>query len=98
MSRESAIKVKNLIKNFGKDENIVRVIEDASFEIQKGEVVALIAQVLNCYWMLVYLLDYPGAQSHDCAQAKLKVLKGILVGRLGRNHNVLSVPPTIHTR
>ena len=43
MSRESAIKVKNLVKNFGKDENLVRVIEDASFEIQKGEVVALIA-------------------------------------------------------
>ncbi|MDY0123120.1 ABC transporter ATP-binding protein [Sulfurimonas sp.] len=43
MSEQSAIKVKNLIKNFGKEENLVKVIENASFEIQKGEVVALIA-------------------------------------------------------
>ncbi len=43
MSKQSAIKVKNLVKNFGKDDNLVRVIENASFEIQKGEVVALIA-------------------------------------------------------
>lgn len=43
MSKQSAIKVKNLVKNFGKDENLVKVIENASFEIQKGEVVALIA-------------------------------------------------------
>ncbi|TKI69673.1 ABC transporter ATP-binding protein [Sulfurimonas crateris] len=43
MSEQSAIKVKNLVKNFGKDENLVKVIENASFEIQKGEVVALIA-------------------------------------------------------
>lgn len=39
----TAIKVQNLVKNFGKGESLVRVIEDASFEIQKGEVVALIA-------------------------------------------------------
>ncbi|MDT8338283.1 MAG: ABC transporter ATP-binding protein [Sulfurimonas sp.] len=43
MNEQSAIKVKNLVKNFGKDENLVKVIENASFEIQKGEVVALIA-------------------------------------------------------
>lgn len=43
MSKQSAIKVKNLVKNFGKDDNLVKVIENASFEIQKGEVVALIA-------------------------------------------------------
>lgn len=43
MSQQSAIKVKNLVKNFGKNENLVKVIENASFEIQKGEVVALIA-------------------------------------------------------
>jgi putative ABC transport system ATP-binding protein len=43
MSKQSAIKVQNLVKNFGKDDNLVRVIENASFEIQKGEVVALIA-------------------------------------------------------
>ncbi|MDY0122092.1 MAG: ABC transporter ATP-binding protein [Sulfurimonas sp.] len=35
--------MKNLVKSFGKDENLVKVIENASFEIQKGEVVALIA-------------------------------------------------------
>ncbi len=43
MKKQSAIKVKNLVKNFGKEENLVKVIENASFEIQKGEVVALIA-------------------------------------------------------
>lgn len=43
VNNQSAIKVKNLVKNFGKDDNLVRVIENASFEIQKGEVVALIA-------------------------------------------------------
>ncbi len=43
MNQKSAIKVKNLVKSFGKDENLVKVIENASFEIQKGEVVALIA-------------------------------------------------------
>ncbi len=43
MSGQIAIKVQNLTKNFGKDENLVKVIENASFEIQKGELVALIA-------------------------------------------------------
>ncbi|MCK9454799.1 MAG: ABC transporter ATP-binding protein [Sulfurimonas sp.] len=43
MNKQSAIKVQNLVKHFGKDDNLVRVIENASFEIQKGEVVALIA-------------------------------------------------------
>jgi putative ABC transport system ATP-binding protein len=40
---KSAIKVTNLVKNFGKEENLVKVIENASFEINKGELVALIA-------------------------------------------------------
>lgn len=43
MDKHIAIKVKNLVKNFGKGESLVKVIEDASFEIEKGEVVALIA-------------------------------------------------------
>ncbi|MBW6489351.1 ABC transporter ATP-binding protein [Sulfurimonas sp.] len=43
MSKQSAIKVQNLVKNFGKDESLIKVIENASFEIQKGELVALIA-------------------------------------------------------
>ncbi len=43
MSEHSAIKVKDLVKHFGKGDSLVRVIEGASFEIQKGEVVALIA-------------------------------------------------------
>ncbi|MBS4068552.1 ABC transporter ATP-binding protein [Sulfurimonas sp.] len=38
-----AIKVQNLVKNFGKGDNLVKVIENASFEIKKGELVALIA-------------------------------------------------------
>ncbi|MFA5233326.1 MAG: ABC transporter ATP-binding protein [Sulfurimonas sp.] len=43
MNRDTAIKVQNLVKNFGKGESLVKVIENASFEIQKGELVALIA-------------------------------------------------------
>ncbi|MDD2906148.1 MAG: ABC transporter ATP-binding protein [Sulfurimonas sp.] len=43
MDNHIAIQVKNLVKNFGKGENSVKVIEGASFEINKGEVVALIA-------------------------------------------------------
>lgn len=43
MSKQSAIKVQNLVKNFGKGESLVKVIENASFEIKKGELVALIA-------------------------------------------------------
>ncbi len=43
MNKEIAIKVENLSKHFGKDENLVRVIENASFEINKGELIALIA-------------------------------------------------------
>lgn len=43
MNKDTAIKVQNLVKNFGKGENLVKVIENASFEIKKGELVALIA-------------------------------------------------------
>ncbi len=38
-----AIKVQNLYKHFGKGDNIVRVFEGASFTVQKGELVALVA-------------------------------------------------------
>jgi putative ABC transport system ATP-binding protein len=42
MSRQ-AIKVENLVKNFGKGDSLVEVIDGASFEVNKGELVALIA-------------------------------------------------------
>jgi len=42
MSKQ-AIKVENLVKHFGKGESLVRVIEGADFEVNKGELVALIA-------------------------------------------------------
>ena len=42
MSRQS-IKVENLVKNFGKGDSLVEVIDGASFEVNKGELVALIA-------------------------------------------------------
>jgi putative ABC transport system ATP-binding protein len=38
-----SIKVENLVKRFGKDESLVEVIDGASFSIDKGELVALIA-------------------------------------------------------
>ena len=42
MSKQ-AIKVENLVKNFGKGESLVEVINGASFEVNKGELVALVA-------------------------------------------------------
>jgi len=38
-----AIKVENLYKSFGKGESYISVIEGASFEVYKGELVALVA-------------------------------------------------------
>ena len=42
MSQQS-IRVENLVKSFGKDDSLVNVIDGASFSIDKGELVALIA-------------------------------------------------------
>jgi len=42
MNKQS-IKVENLVKNFGKGDSLVEVINGASFVINKGELVALIA-------------------------------------------------------
>ena len=47
MQNQAAIKVQNLVKHFGKGESLVKVIEGASFEIQKGEVVALQAPIVT---------------------------------------------------
>jgi len=41
--KKQAIKVENLVKHFGKGDSLVRVIEGADFEVDKGELVALIA-------------------------------------------------------
>lgn len=43
MSSQQSIKVENLTKSFGKDDNYVSVIDGASFTINKGELVALVA-------------------------------------------------------
>jgi len=43
MSQEQAIKVEALNKSFGKGDAFVDVIDDASFTINKGELVALVA-------------------------------------------------------
>ena len=43
MSSKIAIKVENLHKSFGKGDTFVDVIKDASFAVNKGELVALIA-------------------------------------------------------
>ncbi|MDQ7068460.1 MAG: ABC transporter ATP-binding protein [Sulfurimonas sp.] len=43
MSTKQAIKVENLHKSFGKGDTFVDVIKDASFVINKGELVALVA-------------------------------------------------------
>jgi putative ABC transport system ATP-binding protein len=43
MSNEQSIKVENLVKRFGSGDNLVNVIDGASFQVNKGELVALIA-------------------------------------------------------
>jgi len=43
VNQKQAIKVENLVKHFGKGESLVRVIDGADFEVNKGELVALIA-------------------------------------------------------
>ncbi|WP_152183589.1 ABC transporter ATP-binding protein [Sulfurimonas indica] len=43
MSSKQSIKVENLVKHFGSGDNLVRVIEGADFQVDKGELVALIA-------------------------------------------------------
>lgn len=43
MSQKQAIKVENICKQFGKDDSFVDVIKDASFVINKGDLVALVA-------------------------------------------------------
>jgi len=43
VSERQSIKVQNLVKHFGSGDNLVRVIEGASFQVDKGELVALIA-------------------------------------------------------
>lgn len=40
---KQAIRVENLVKNFGKGDSLVEVINGASFEVNKGELVALVA-------------------------------------------------------
>jgi len=40
---ERAIKVENLVKHFGKGDSLVRVLEGATFQVDKGELVALVA-------------------------------------------------------
>jgi putative ABC transport system ATP-binding protein len=41
--KQQSIKVENLYKRFGSGDNLVRVIEGADFQVDKGELVALIA-------------------------------------------------------
>jgi len=43
MENNTAIKIENLVKKFGKGENEVTVIDGASFSLEKGEFVALVA-------------------------------------------------------
>ncbi len=43
MSKKQSIKVQNLVKSFGSGDSRVDIIDGASFEVNKGELVALIA-------------------------------------------------------
>ena len=41
--KKQAIRIENLVKHFGKGDSLVEVIENASFQVNKGELVALVA-------------------------------------------------------
>ena len=41
--KKQSIKVQNLVKRFGSADNLVHVIDGADFQVNKGELVALIA-------------------------------------------------------
>lgn len=43
MSTQQSIKIENLVKEFGKGDSLLRVIDGASFTIDKGELIALVA-------------------------------------------------------
>ncbi len=43
MSTKQAIKVENIVKNFGKGDSFVSVIDGADFSVNRGELVALVA-------------------------------------------------------
>ena len=36
------LKVENLVKTYGSEENIVRAVDDVSFEVERGEFVAIV--------------------------------------------------------
>ena len=60
----SIIKIDNLVKNFGKGENEVKVLKNVSFEIEKGEFVSLMGASGSGKSTLLYLiggLDKPTA-------------------------------------
>ncbi|MFA6196241.1 MAG: ABC transporter ATP-binding protein [Sulfurimonas sp.] len=43
MQKEQSMRVENLVKNFGSGESLVSVLDGASFTINKGELIALVA-------------------------------------------------------
>ena len=43
MQKEQSMRVENLVKNFGSGDSLVSVLEGASFTINKGELIALVA-------------------------------------------------------
>ena len=64
MSSNIAIKVENLYKSFGKGDTLVEVIKNASFTINKGELVALVAPSgagKTTLLMMIGCVDTPNA-------------------------------------
>ena len=59
---KQAIKVENLVKHFGKGDSLVRVLEGASFSMNKGELVALVAPSgagKTTLLMMIGCVEYP---------------------------------------
>lgn len=85
------IEVKNVNKNFGKKDNVTRVLNDASFSVEKGEFVSLMGASGSGKSTLLYLIggldrEFDGSISlagEDITKMKEKKLSKFRLDKIG---------------